>query len=266
MNRRIKLIIAALLVLALAVVFGVMSIPETKPTTTSQGTFKLIEVHPSDPTAFVEGAQLIDGKLYVSTGLVGESRLQTMEAHPKTLYTLPVDQFGEGFAAVPSGYWIVTWRNGVAHKLDKNFKQQKTVKYEGEGWGLSYQPGEGIWMSNGTGQLVLRDPETFKIIKKVSVHIDTDTLVKPQNHINELESVGDYVYANIWLTNRIVKIQKDTGLIEREWDMSELLPAFNMTQSQADRLGGLNGIAHVSGNRFLILGKKFPKLAEVELN
>ena len=221
---------------------------------------------PHDRQAFTEGFELVDGVLYEGTGLEGHSDIRTVDpdtGRVKRKVDLPADLFGEGITVVGTKIWQLTWQNGVAIQRDRaSLAEQRRVGYEGEGWGICHdQDGDRLIMSNGSDRLTFRDVDTFEVTGGVDVR-DTDG--QPVTRINELECVPDRnggveVWANIWQTDRIVRIDPRTGEVDATVDLQGLLP-------EADRAGVdvLNGIARVPGtDEFLVTGKLWPTMFRV---
>ncbi len=214
---------------------------------------------PHDVTAFTEGLVLINGHLYESSGLNGQSSLRENDVQSGQVQqrvNLPAKYFGEGIAVHGQQIVQLTWQNHLAFIYDLNsFKQIGTFSYDGEGWGLCFD-GQQYYMSNGSSRLVARDPTTFAMTREIDVVLDGQPVVQ----LNELECVGDSIYANVWLTNRIVRIDKATGKVTARIEV----PTNILTVAERIPLGVdgvLNGIAY-DPNRslFLITGKLWPWL------
>ncbi len=220
---------------------------------------KVLATHPHDPQAFTQGLLWYKGKLYESTGLYGRSTLR--EVDPATGKVeretkLPRRLFGEGLARVDDRLIQLTWQRGRAFLWRlSTFEQLDTFRYHGEGWGLCFD-GKRLVMSDGSPRLTFRDPRTFARLGQVGVTLGG----KPLASLNELECVDGKVYANVWQTQIIVRIDPATGVADEEIDASGLLsPA---EQKNADVL---NGIAYDPVSRhFWITGKLWPKIFEVE--
>jgi glutaminyl-peptide cyclotransferase len=218
---------------------------------------EVLATHPHDPEAFTQGLEMHDRLLYESTGLYGESDIRITEVDTgevRTLVPLPDSAFGEGLTIVGDRIWQLTWREGYAFRRDRDtLAELDRVRYEGEGWGLCHdERADRLVMSDGTAQLSFRDPETFELQDTVTVRQDG----RPLEMINELECVDGAVWANVWLTDRIVRIDPDRGVVEAVVDVSGLLPADQRADADV-----LNGIAAVPGtDTFLITGKLWPTL------
>ncbi len=222
---------------------------------------QVLSVRPHDTDAFTQGLLWYEGSLYESTGQVGESNVR--EVNPETgevLRQIDVpDVFGEGLALVDGRLIEITWRDEIAFVYDlETFSSVGSFTYTGEGWGLCYD-GEKIVMSDGSANLFFRDPETFELIGQVPVTLNG----APVTNLNELECVDDQVYANVWLTNSIMRIDAATGSVTAVIDATGLLTPEEAAQAGSN--GVLNGIAYVpEDDVFFITGKLWPRMFEVQ--
>lgn len=233
---------------------------------------EVISVRDHDPAAYTQGLLFYDGSLYESTGLYGESTLR--EVDPDTGEVLrkidiPEAYFAEGLERVDDRLIQLTWKTGEAFVYDlATFEQVDTFTYSGEGWGLC-SDGRFLYMSDGTPFLQVRDRKTFDLLVSAAVTLQgqavsryVDQQQRPLGLLNELECVGDYVYANVWKTDMILKIDKMTGVVVALIDASNLL-----TEEERAVLGGqqvLNGIVYLpDSDTFLITGKQWDKMFEV---
>ena len=220
---------------------------------------RVLAEHPHDPNAFTQGLLWFRGKVVESTGLYARSDVRRADLKTGKVELsgrLPDDMFGEGLALVGRDLVQLTWKNGRAIYWDlMTMRMLKEVRYDGEGWGLCYD-GAQLVMSDGSDRLAFRNPKDFAIVRQVSVHNQGSRV----ENLNELECVGDEVYANVWQTDNIVRIDAKTGAVTGWIDASNLLRG-------NDRRGVdvLNGIAYVpETKRFLLTGKNWPKIFEVE--
>ncbi len=222
---------------------------------------KIISSYTHDNIAFTQGLEFYQGKFYESTGLYGQSTLREVDINgtPIRILRLSADYFAEGLARVDNKLYQITWREGKAFVYDLDtFNQLKTFDYTGEGWGLCYD-GQNLYMSDGSSKLFQRNPDTFAISKEISVTEKGQAV----DQLNELECVGDYIYANIWLSDRIIKIDKKTGSIVTEIDASSVLSSQEKASLSRDAV--LNGVAYnAESDSFYITGKLWPKLFEVK--
>lgn len=224
---------------------------------------EVISVRQHDPRAYTQGLLLHNGSLYESTGRHGESTLR--EVDPQTGAVLrsidiPEDYFAEGLALYDNKLIQLTYTTEVAFVYDlESFEQIGTFSYTGQGWGLCYD-GRYLYMSDGSPFLDVRDPETFELIFSGLVTVQGKVVEK----INELECVGDFIYANIYQTDYIVKIDKTNGVVVAVIDASGLVPDEERAQLLDRGNEVLNGIAYLpDSDTFLITGKHWPKIYEV---
>lgn len=220
---------------------------------------EVLATMPHDIAAFTEGLELAGGTLYEGTGLESRSVVQAGPPGqaPSVRVTLPAPLFGEGVTVVGPTLWQLTWQNGVAIQRDAaTLAEQRRVPYSGEGWGLCHQPArDRLVMSDGTSTLTFRDPRSFAETGRTTVRADGETY----SQINELECVGDTVYANIWQTDTIIRVDSASGQVTASIDASGLLSG-----DERGRADVLNGIAAVPGtDQFLITGKLWPKMFRV---
>src|SRR5690606_494414 len=161
--------------------------------------------YPHDPGAFTQGLLWHEGFLYESTGLRGRSSLRKVDLETgEVLAQRGVEQrlFAEGLALVGTRLIQLTWTTGQALIWAlESLTHERTFEYDGEGWGLCYD-GQHLVMSDGTARLTFRDPETFRELRHVTVRLRGREL----RHLNELECVDGLVWANVWQSDRIVRI------------------------------------------------------------
>lgn len=223
--------------------------------------YRIVRKIPHDPRAYTQGLLYHDGWLYESTGLYGEStlrRLDPEDGRVRQLRPLPAEVFGEGLALVGERLIQLTWRAGRAFVFDrKSFAPRGEFGYPTEGWGLTHD-GRELIMSDGSARLYFRDPETFRLLRTVTVTEDA----RPVARLNELEYIDGEVWANVYLTSDIVRIDPTDGVVLERLDFSALPPP-------GDRHGNedvLNGIAHdADNNRLFVTGKRYGYLYQIEL-
>ena len=212
---------------------------------------------PHDATMYTQGLEISDGVLYEGSGLVGQSRVRASRLSGTVLdeATLPAPLFGEGLTLAGPRLWQLTWTNGIAIERDPaTLTERRRVSYQGEGWGLCHD-GDKLVMSDGSDRLTFRDPVTFAPAGQVQVRLGGE----PVRRLNELECTGGVVWANVWRTDRILRIDPDTGTVTGVVQVGGLL-------SPQQRAGAdvLNGIAAIPGtDEFLITGKNWPTLFRV---
>jgi glutaminyl-peptide cyclotransferase len=241
-----------------SLLFTLVSCQQQAATLTPQ----VINTYPHDNQAFTQGLVLHDGKFYESTGQYGVSSLREVEittGNALRNYVLDSQYFAEGLALVDDKLIQITWREGRAFVYDlATFNRENTFSYEGEGWGLCYD-GQDLYMSDGSATLYKRNPETFEVTGQVQVKQNGEAVMM----LNELECVGEFVYANVWRTDKIMKINKANGNVVSEIDASSLLNSEERTALPEGAV--LNGIAYnPDADTFFITGKLWPKLFEVK--
>jgi glutamine cyclotransferase len=223
--------------------------------------YEIVRTYPHDPRAFTQGLLYLDGGLYESTGQIGESTVRKVSlADGRVLKSadVPRPHFGEGLVNWGSELISITWQGGVGFRWDKeSFRKLAEFRYPGEGWGLT-QNGREIIMSDGTPELRFLDPKTLAERRRVKVTLRG----RPLPNLNELDWVKGQVYANVWQTDFIVRIDPATGKVVGLIDLRGL-------QAKAGRSGldeVLNGIAYdAKGDHLFVTGKRWPSLYEIKL-
>ena len=231
--------------------------------------WEVVEVRPHDPDAWTQGLQLDgQGRLFESTGLRGRSSVREVDAASGAVrrqVALPKRHFGEGLAIVGDRLIQLTWQEGVANVWDaETFDRIDTFDFDGEGWGLCYD-GRRLVMSDGSQRLTFRDPATFEVMG--TLEVDGGTL--PPLRLNELECVGDTVWANAWLTDTIVRIDPQGGRVTGVLDLAGLLEQWGPgpdAPAAPEPPDVLNGIAwDAAVGTFLVTGKRWPALFEIRV-
>ncbi len=210
-----------------------------------------------DEGAFTQGFLFHQGKLYESTGRFDNSSLRELNLEGDILRSvnLSTDVFGEGLTIHNNTLIQLTWKSEIAYIWDiETFTQIGNFSYQDEGWGIC-SDGNNLVMSNGSSDLTIRSPDDFSVIKTVSVSFNGS----PLQAINELECVGDLVYANVWHNESIFMINMTSGNVVGTIGASSIFPDPSP--------GVLNGIAYDSGNdTFWITGKNWPVMHQVVFN
>jgi glutamine cyclotransferase len=226
-----------------------------------QDTYQILHTYPHDAQAFTQGLIFLDGHLYESTGIKGQSSLRMEDVETGKIdqfQEVPDKYFAEGLTNWGSTLIQLTWQDHVALVYDRStFHFLHTFSYTGEGWGLT-QDGKSIILSDGTATLRFLDPETFHELR----HITVKDHGKPVTQLNELEYIHGEIYANIWYSDRIARISPATGRVLGWIDLTGLLPKSDRSNPGAV----LNGIAYDSVNdRLFVTGKLWPKLFEIKV-
>jgi glutamine cyclotransferase len=219
---------------------------------------KVLSTRPHDPGAFTQGLLLDKGSLFESTGMYGQSSLREVDPRTgavKRKVDVPQKYFAEGLTLVGDRLIQLTWQEQKAfvYKL-ADFTKVEELRYDGEGWGLC-SDGTRLVMSDGSDRLTFRDPKTFAVLGGVNVTLAGRLI----DRLNELECVNGAVYANVWQTDDILRIDPGSGKVTAVIDASGLLSPAERQQAEV-----LNGIAWDPAKKtFLITGKLWPKMFEV---
>lgn len=223
--------------------------------------YRVVKSYPHDPRAFTQGLLIHDGHFYESTGLVGRSTIRKVDIttglviksenmHPRV--------FGEGITVWGDRIIGLTWRAQTGFEWDANtFKLKSQFGYTGEGWGITHN-GTSLIMSDGTATLRFLDPETMRETKRLSITANG----APVYSLNELEWVNGEIFANIWQSNMIARINPDTGFVTGWINLTGLLTSEGPIDGRPDVL---NGIAISPDGRLFVTGKLWPKMFEIEM-
>ena len=214
---------------------------------------------PHDTSSFTEGLQRDGTTLWEGTGLAGMSELRELDPDTGALVRsapLPGKLWGEGIAVTGDTIWQLTYQDGVALRWDKaTLKVKKQVALTGEGWGLCYD-GNRLVQSDGSATLRFRNPATFAQTGALTVTLDG----KPVPQLNELECAGGQVWANVWPTTQLVRINPASGRVTAKVDGGGLL-----TPEQAQGTDVMNGITWLGGDEYLVTGKYWPVMLRVRI-
>ncbi len=224
-------------------------------------TYRVINSFPHDPEAFTQGLVFQNGTLFEGTGLYGKSTLRQVQLETGVVLrsiSLASQYFGEGITIYNDRVVQLSWRSNTGFLYDKDsFQLLQTFSYPTEGWGITHD-GVRLIVSDGTSTLYFWDPVTLEEIGRIEVH-DQDG---PVSRLNELEYVRGEVFANVWHTDRIARINPHTGRVTGWINLEGLLDSEEETGSA----GVLNGIAYDAENdRLFVTGKRWPKLFEIRL-
>lgn len=224
--------------------------------------YRIIDSFPHDPQAFTQGLVYYNGYLYEGTGLYGSSSLRQVSLEEGLVLrqkNLPAEYFGEGITIADDRIIQLTWQENTGFVYDAvSFDLIDRFSYDTEGWGLTYD-GHYLIMSDGTSQLTYLDPMDYQPVKYMSVVSNEG----PVENLNELEFINGVIYANVWLTDKIVMIDSDDGNVIGWINMEGLL---NEEEKQAYSVDVLNGIAYdAKADRLLVTGKLWPQIYHIEL-
>lgn len=230
----------------------------------------LIAEYPHDTNAFTEGLQIHDGKLYEGTGGEGNSYIQiTDKKTGKVLNKYPVKDptiFGEGINILKDRLYQLTYQNNLVlvYELKDLSKPVKSFPWQGEGWGMTNNGTELIISDGGAaGNLYFVNPENFRVSHSIQVRDNNG----PVMNVNELEYIDGFIYANVWGSTYIIKIDPSNGQVVGKIETAELLRSFYASYPIQQMDNVLNGIAYDStSKKIYITGKNWPKLFEIKLN
>jgi glutaminyl-peptide cyclotransferase len=225
-------------------------------------TYEVVHVYPHDPNAFTEGLFYLKGYLYESTGIERHSSLRKVRLETGEVvlsHDLPPKYFGEGITYWGNRLIGLTWKSHVGFIYNlHSFAVQGQFKYPGEGWALTRNDHE-IIMSDGTPDLRVLDPKTLHEVRRIHV----TARGRAVEQLNELEWVRGSLLANIWQTDRIARIDPETGHVVAWIDLTGLLPSRDQIPGHTDVL---NGIAYDSAkDRLFVTGKMWSKLFEIRI-
>jgi glutamine cyclotransferase len=223
--------------------------------------YKIINSYPHDRDAFTQGLVYDKGKLLEGTGQLSGSSLREVELETGKVirqHNLENKLFGEGITLYSDRIYQVTWQNKVGFVYDRStFNLKNKIEYSTEGWGLTTIDNK-IVMSDGTNILYFYDPEMFTVVSRIEVY-DNE---KKVDSLNELEFINGEIWANIWMSDLIARIDPKSGKVIAYIDLKGILPD-SERNSDTDVL---NGIAFdKTEGRIFVTGKKWPKLYEIRL-
>jgi glutaminyl-peptide cyclotransferase len=248
-------------VAAAALVSAVAGCPpaQAQPAATAELRPTVIAETPHDTSAFTEGLQFDGPALFESTGLAGHSQLRQLDPATGAVLRaapLPGGYFGEGIAVVGDHIWQLTYRDGVAIEWDKaTLTPVREVPFADEGWGLC-RDGDRLIASDGTDTLHFYTTDELREVGSVRITRPDGTAV---TGMNELECVDGQVWANIWPTDEIVRIDPASATVTATVDAA----ALRRGETPRDVL---NGIAYAGDGQFLVTGKNWPTTFRVRFD
>jgi glutamine cyclotransferase len=225
-------------------------------------TYQVVRTYPHDPNAFTQGLIYVDGHLYESTGLNGRSSLRLLDLATGNVlqkHDLAHEFFGEGLTDWGSTLIQLTWTSHKAFVYDRfSFSLQRTISFDGEGWGLTHDETQLI-LTDGTPTLRFLDPKSLRVTRRLRV---ADQSGRAVENLNELEYVRGEIYANVWQTNQIIRISPRNGNVLGRIDLAGIIDKRELHGEGAV----LNGIAYdAAGDRLFVTGKLWPKLFEIKV-
>lgn len=216
---------------------------------------------PHDPSAYTQGLEIVGDALYEGTGMEGQSSVRIVDlatGSPRRKIDLPKEYFGEGITVLGGRLYQLTWKSEKGFVYDAaTLRQTGTFAYTGEGWGLT-NDGTSLIMSDGTNTIRWIDPKTFQVTRTVAV---TDQGI-PVTQLNELELIDGVIWANVWQTTTIARIDPATGQVNSWINVGDLLNSAD----RSEPVDVLNGIAYdKASHRLFLTGKYWPAMFEVRV-
>lgn len=243
------------------------AITSTQSATTPLYTYEIINTFPHDPNAFTQGLIWVDGILYEGTGRYEQSTLRSVALDTGNviqMQRLPPDLFGEGITLFNDKIVQLTWKNGLGFVYNpETLALIGQFSYPTEGWGITHDD-QHLIMSDGSATLYFWDPDTFAEIGRINVFDENGPVVM----LNELEYINGEIYANIWQTDRIARIDPHTGRVTGWILLTGLLSPDELAnpQDMAAGVAVLNGIAYdMNHDRLFVTGKLWPNLFEIKV-
>ncbi|MDR0953771.1 MAG: glutaminyl-peptide cyclotransferase [Rikenellaceae bacterium] len=223
--------------------------------------YRVVKSYPHDNQAYTQGLFWHEGFLYESTGMTGQSTLRKVDLPTgEVLQSVPLEEeyFGEGAALLDGKIYQITWENNTGFIYDlATLEPLGQFGYTGAGWGLTTD-GQYLYMSDGTEKIFVLDPQTFRPLRTIEVYSEAGRVTQ----INEMEWIEGEIWANIYLTDQIVRIDPETGAVIGIIDLKRILPPADKDMST----DVLNGIAYDSATgRIFVTGKNWKKLFEIEV-
>jgi glutaminyl-peptide cyclotransferase len=235
-----------------------------------QLTVSILNTYTHDTLSYIEGMEFYKGELYESAGEIKQSFVAKYDYKKNTgiplkKEKLPDNIFGEGMTILNNKLYMLTWKNATMFVFDPvTLKQTGSFPWpHGEGWGMT-NDGKSLIANTGGSNIFFLDPNDLKVQRTISVTDDYG----PVSNINEMEFVNGVIYANVFTTDQILKIDPVSGRVLARADLSNLYPEFNHFADKALRGGKvMNGIAYNPDTKtFLITGKNWPKMFEVKMD
>ncbi len=223
--------------------------------------YKVVARYPHSTDSYTEGFLYRDGLFYEGTGIAGQSALLAIEPEtgkPVQKRELAPQYFGEGIVDWGPNIYQWTWKSQICFVYDRfSLRPVKQLTYTGEGWGMTRTARELI-TSDGSATLRFRDPDSFKETRHIVVKDGTKII----DQLNELEFIKGEIYANVWHSNVIARINPQDGHVIAWIDLTGLLPADQKINEESV----LNGIAYdAKRDRLFVTGKQWPTVFEIKL-
>jgi glutamine cyclotransferase len=222
---------------------------------------EVVESYPHDPHAFTQGLEYYDGYLYESTGRSGQSTLRRTVLETGAVLNqvnLPSEYFGEGLTIFRGKIYQLTWLSKIGFIYDvRTFRRIGEFHYESEGWGLTHDDASLI-LSDGSNKLQFIDPTSFKIVRTLEVYAGNVAVT----NLNELEYIDGEIFANVWHSARIARIDPRSGQVLAWIDLASVV-----ARSKHEPEDVLNGIAYdAKRRRLFVTGKNWAEILEIKVD
>ena len=233
---------------------------QTQTTMAKEYDYRIVARYPHATTSYTQGLEYVDGVMWEGTGQEGESHLQQIDlatGRTTVIASLNDSEFGEGITHHNGAIYQLTWESHKAYKYSPSGELLTTITYQGEGWGIS-SDGENLYLSDGSATIRNIDPDTFRTLRSICVSYNG----RPLSLINELECVGNRIWANVYTTDSIVEIDPTTGAVV---GFVNLAPLRYLLEANPEA-EVLNGIAYnpTTGNMY-VTGKDWNTIFEIEI-
>lgn len=242
--------------------------PEVVPAKTPVIPYTIVAEYPHDTSAYTQGLEFHNGKLYEGTGDFTTSSLRITDyktGKVERKHMMGTDSiFGEGITIFKNKIYQLTWESNIVYVYEVNNidKPVKTFNWPYQGWGLTNN-GNDLIISDGSAKLYFVNPDDFRLKSTIAVTENGN----PVYQLNELEYINGFVFANIYQKDIIVKIDPSSGFVAGKMDFSNFKDKFFADKYVPGRTDVLNGIAYDSATKkFLVTGKRWPKMFELKLN
>lgn len=247
---------------------NVVETPSTGIAAPANIQYNIISVYPHDPSSYTQGLEIFNGKFYEGSGDFENSAVRIVDIKSgKVEKKHPMgseDVFGEGITILNGLLYQLTWKNNVVNVYNVNNidKPVKTFPWNNEGWGITHN-GNDLIISDGSANLYIVNPTDFRV--KTTIQVNDN--LGPVDNLNELEFIDGYVYANVYLTDYIVKIDPANGHVVGKINLQGLISQYAPDYIPKPNDEVLNGIAWDSTTKHIyITGKRWPKMFEMKLN
>ncbi len=227
--------------------------------------YTVVAEYPHDTTAYTQGLiRHTDGTLFESTGIYGQSELRKVALQTGAVLeriALPANRFGEGLTALGGKLYQLTWQSNIAYVYDQaTFRLIDSIAYPGEGWGLTTD-GTSLIMTDGGDTIRFLDPATFAVQKTVAVRFASSEAV---SKLNELEYIRGELFANVYQSDWILRIDPVSGRVTDILDLGRLLSGFSARDTDDNVLNGI-AFDEATGHLY-VTGKRWPRLFELKLS